>query len=147
MAERLITFAKRGDLHARRMVLRRIRNKVVVSKLFDEIGPSFADRQGGYTRLLNLGPRLGDATEVCLIELVGEERRADFADTAAGPASAEEAEERDSGNPDAAAEGAGETTAELDDDAGEEADADQGDDEADAGDTDAPEQEEDEKKA
>ena len=82
VAERLITFAKRGDLHARRMVLRRIRNKVVVSKLFDEIAPSFSDRQGGYTRLLNLGPRRGDATEVCLIELVGSERRADFADTA-----------------------------------------------------------------
>ena len=82
VAERLITFAKRGDLHARRMVLRRIRNKVVVSKLFDEIGPSFSDRQGGYTRLLNLGPRRGDATEVCLIELVGSERRVDFADTA-----------------------------------------------------------------
>ena len=82
VAERLITFAKRGDLHARRMVLRRIRNKVVVSKLFDEIGPSFSDRQGGYTRLLNLGPRRGDATEVCLIELVGSERRVDFVDTA-----------------------------------------------------------------
>lgn len=86
VAERLITFAKRGDLHARRIVLRRIRNKVVVSKLFDEIAPSFSDRQGGYTRLLNLGPRRGDATEVCLIELVGSERRADFADTASDAA-------------------------------------------------------------
>ena len=88
VAERLITFAKRGDLHARRMVLRRIRNKVVVSKLFEEIGPSFSDRQGGYTRLLNLGPRRGDATEVCLIELVGSERRADFADTVSSDAEA-----------------------------------------------------------
>lgn len=150
VAERLITFAKRGDLHARRMVLRRIRNKVVVSKLFDEIGPSFVDRQGGYTRVLNLGPRRGDATEVCLIELVGEERRADFADTAAGLVPEEEAEERDAGSLDASAEGVGETTAELDDDAGDEADADQSDDEADASETDAPEEdqdEEDEKKA
>ena len=79
MAEHLITFAKRGDLHARRQVLRRIRNKVVVSKLFDEIGPAFSDRNGGYTRLLKLGPRRGDSTEVCLLELVGEEVRADYA--------------------------------------------------------------------
>ena len=82
MAERLITFAKRGDLHARRVVLRRIQNKVVVAKLFDEIAPTFADRQGGYTRVLNLGPRRGDASEVCLIELVGSELRSDYADTA-----------------------------------------------------------------
>jgi large subunit ribosomal protein L17 len=81
VAERLITFAKRGDLHARRQVLRRIRNKVVVAKLFDEIAPTFAERQGGYTRVLSLGPRRGDATEVCVIELVGSELRSEFADT------------------------------------------------------------------
>ncbi len=72
MAERLITFAKRGDLHARRQVLRRIQNKRLVSKLFDEIGPSFADRNGGYTRLLKLGNRRGDNSEVCLVKLVEE---------------------------------------------------------------------------
>ena len=88
VAERLITFAKRGDLHARRQVLRRIRNKVVVAKLFDEIAPTFADRQGGYTRVLSLGPRRGDATEVCVIELVGSELRSDFADTVSSGASA-----------------------------------------------------------
>ena len=91
VAERLITFAKRGDLHARRQVLRRIRNKVVVAKLFDEIAPTFADRQGGYTRVLSLGPRRGDATEVCVIELVGSEKRSEFADTVstgAAPAAA-----------------------------------------------------------
>lgn len=100
VAERLITFAKRGDLHARRQVLRRIRNKVVVTKLFDEIAPTFSDRQGGYTRVLSLGPRRGDATEVCVIELVGSELRSEFADTvskpasaAAAPAEVEEAEE------------------------------------------------------
>jgi large subunit ribosomal protein L17 len=97
VAERLITFAKRGDLHARRQVLRRIRNRVVVAKLFDEIAPTFADRQGGYTRVLSLGPRRGDATEVCVIELVGSERRSEFADTvssgAPAPAVVEEAPE------------------------------------------------------
>lgn len=82
VAERLITFAKRGDLHARRQVLRRIRNKVVVAKLFDEIAPTFTERHGGYTRILNLGSRRGDATEVCVIELVGSELRSEFADTA-----------------------------------------------------------------
>lgn len=80
MAERLITFAKRGDLHARRQVLRRIQNKVVVSKLFDEIGPSYSERQGGYTRVLKIGPRRGDSTEICLIELVGKETLANQAD-------------------------------------------------------------------
>ena len=92
VAERLITFAKRGDLHARRQVLRRIRNKVVVAKLFDEIAPTFAERQGGYTRVLNLGPRLGDATEVCVIELVGSELRSEFADTVSVGAPVDEVE-------------------------------------------------------
>lgn len=73
VAERLISFAKRGDLHARRQVLRRIQNKVVLTKLFEEIGPSFADRDGGYTRILKLGPRRGDSSELCLIELVGDD--------------------------------------------------------------------------
>ena len=88
VAERLITFAKRGDLHARRQVLRRIRNKVVVAKLFDEIAPTFAERQGGYTRVLSLGPRRGDATEICVIELVGSELRSEFADTVSAGAPA-----------------------------------------------------------
>ncbi|MCE2431503.1 MAG: 50S ribosomal protein L17 [Candidatus Latescibacteria bacterium] len=72
VAERLISFAKRGDLHARRQVLRRIQNKVVLTKLFEEIGPSFADRSGGYTRIFKLGPRRGDSSELCLIELVSD---------------------------------------------------------------------------
>jgi large subunit ribosomal protein L17 len=83
VADHLITFAKRGDLHARRQVLRRIQNKVVVSKLFDEIGPTYADRNGGYTRVLKLGPRRGDSTELCLVELVGEELRANYAERSA----------------------------------------------------------------
>ncbi len=79
VAERLITFAKRGDLHARRQVLRRIRNQRVVAKLFDEIATSYTERNGGYLRLLKLGPRRGDRVEMCLVEMVGEESRADFA--------------------------------------------------------------------
>ena len=79
--ERITTFAKRGDLHARRQVLRRIQNKVVVSKLFEEIGPSFEDRNGGYIRILKLGPRRGDSTELCLVELVGDEVRSDYAES------------------------------------------------------------------
>ncbi len=73
VAERLISFAKRGDLHARRQVLRRIQNKVVLTKLFEEIGPSYAERGGGYTRILKLGPRRGDSSELCLIELVSDD--------------------------------------------------------------------------
>lgn len=82
VAERLITFAKRGDLAARRQVLRRIQNKVIVSKLFEEIGPSFSERPGGYTRIFKLGPRRGDSTELCMIQLVGDETKAEAAPVA-----------------------------------------------------------------
>ena len=70
LAEKMITFAKRGDIHARRQVLRVIRDKDVVHKLFADVGPAFAERDGGYTRILKLGPRKGDAAEMALIELV-----------------------------------------------------------------------------
>lgn len=69
-AEKLITLAKRGDLHARRQVLSYIYDEAVVTKLFDEIGPRYADRNGGYTRILKLGPRRGDAAEMVFLELV-----------------------------------------------------------------------------
>jgi large subunit ribosomal protein L17 len=69
-AERLITFAKKGDLSSRRHVLTVVRDKAVVHKLFAEIAPRFADRPGGYTRILRLGPRPGDAAPMVLIELV-----------------------------------------------------------------------------
>src|SRR5215471_17275979 len=70
LAERLITFAKRGDLHARRQVMRVVRDKDVVHKLFAEIGPKFAERAGGYTRIVKVGPRKGDNAPMAVIELV-----------------------------------------------------------------------------
>jgi large subunit ribosomal protein L17 len=72
-AERLITFAKRGDLHARRQVLTAVTDKQVVHTLFAEIGPSFADREGGYTRITKVGPRKGDNAALAVIELIREE--------------------------------------------------------------------------
>jgi large subunit ribosomal protein L17 len=69
-AERLITFAKRGDVASRRQVLTVVRDKEVVHKLFAEIAPRYADRHGGYTRILKLGPRPGDSAPMALIELV-----------------------------------------------------------------------------
>src|SRR4051794_29928143 len=69
--ERLITLAKRGDLHARRQALAALnQDKFVVYKLFEEIAPRYVDRPGGYTRILKLGPRKSDATEMVYIELV-----------------------------------------------------------------------------
>jgi large subunit ribosomal protein L17 len=70
LAERLITFAKRGDLHSRRRVLTVVRDKEVVHSLFAEIGPGFADRPGGYTRITKVGPRKGDNAPMAVIELV-----------------------------------------------------------------------------
>ena len=69
--ERLITLAKRGDMHARRKAMARLgQDKFVVYKLFEEIGPRYADREGGYTRILKLGPRKSDSTEMVFLELV-----------------------------------------------------------------------------
>lgn len=71
-AERLITKAKKGTVHDRRQVLSAIGDRDVVHKLFSEIGPAFADRNGGYTRILKLGPRNGDGAGMALVELVAE---------------------------------------------------------------------------
>jgi large subunit ribosomal protein L17 len=72
-AEKLITLSKRETLHARRLVLRDVHDKDVVSKLFDTISSRFAQRPGGYTRIIKLGPRRGDNAEMALIELIGAE--------------------------------------------------------------------------
>jgi large subunit ribosomal protein L17 len=72
VAERLITKAKKGDLHNRRQVLATIRNKGVVHELFEEIAPRFAERPGGYTRITKIGPRKGDNAPMAVIELVTE---------------------------------------------------------------------------
>lgn len=70
VAEKMITKARSGDLHARRTVLRTIRDNEVVTRLFDEVAPQYAERPGGYTRIVKLGPRRGDGAEMAIIELV-----------------------------------------------------------------------------
>ncbi|GAW90880.1 50S ribosomal protein L17 [Calderihabitans maritimus] len=70
MAEKMITLGKRGDLHARRQALAYLLDEDVVKKLFDEIAPRYADRQGGYTRMVRLGYRRGDAAPLVMVELV-----------------------------------------------------------------------------
>jgi large subunit ribosomal protein L17 len=69
-AERLITLARRGDLHARRIAFSRLQDKAAVHRLFEEIGPKYKDRAGGYTRVIKLGPRRGDAAEMARLMLV-----------------------------------------------------------------------------
>ena len=70
MAEKMITLGKRGDLHARRQVLAYVLEEQVVKTLFDEIAPKYAERNGGYTRMIKKGPRRGDGAEVVILELV-----------------------------------------------------------------------------
>ena len=71
-AEKLITLARRGDLHARRLVQRKIKDREILSRLFSDIGPRFAARPGGYTRILKLGHRKGDGADIARIELLSE---------------------------------------------------------------------------
>lgn len=70
MADKMITFGKNDTLHSRRQVLAYVTKEEVVKKLFDEIAPKYADRNGGYCRLVKTGPRRGDGAEMCIIELV-----------------------------------------------------------------------------
>jgi large subunit ribosomal protein L17 len=140
VAERLITFAKRGDMHARRHVLTVVTDKGVVHQLFTEIAPEFSERDGGYTRITKIGPRKGDNAAMAVIELVRGEpvaakprrrtRRPEPARTAA-PAAAEasaQAEADEAAEASTATE-AEDVTAEAPIDDAAEADA--GDDEAD----------------
>ena len=69
-AEKLITLGRRGDLHARRQVLAELRSQEVVHQLFSDVGPRMAERPGGYTRIIKIGPRFGDAAEMVYLELV-----------------------------------------------------------------------------
>ena len=73
VTEKMITLGKRGDLHARRQAMAYIRSKDIVAKLFDELSGQFADRQGGYTRIIRTGNRHGDAAPMAIVELVGYE--------------------------------------------------------------------------
>lgn len=77
LAERMVSFAKRGDLHARRQVLRHINNQDIVKKLFDSIAPRFEGRDGGYTRIIKLGQRHGDAAPVAILELTEKSKEAE----------------------------------------------------------------------
>lgn len=136
VAERLVTFAKRGDLHARRRVMRQILDKSVVHELFTEIAPLVENREGGYTRIIKTGFRKGDNAPLAIIELVLEPvnpkpKRAKATEAAAAPveaeeealeAAAEDAEEAAEAVADAAEEAA-EEAAEAAEEAAESADA------------------------
>ena len=70
VAEKIITTAKRGDLHSKRQIFSFITKEAVAKKVIDEIAPNYADRNGGYTRIIKIGPRRGDAAEMAIIELI-----------------------------------------------------------------------------
>jgi large subunit ribosomal protein L17 len=90
VADRLVTLAKRGDLHARRLAMSRIRDDAIVAKLFGTLGPRYADRPGGYTRVLKAGFRYGDSAPMAVIELVDRDTDAKGLDS--GPSQEPEAE-------------------------------------------------------
>jgi len=73
LAEKMITLAKSGTLHSRRLALRFVRKESAVKKLFDDLGPRFSERPGGYSRIVRLGPRSGDGADMAMLELVGSE--------------------------------------------------------------------------
>jgi large subunit ribosomal protein L17 len=70
IADKMVTLGKKGDLHRRRLAVSKLRDKTAVKKLFDEIAPQYAERNGGYTRIIKLSPRMGDAAEMCILQFV-----------------------------------------------------------------------------
>lgn len=122
-AEKLITHAKKGDLHNRREVLKKIRDKDVVHALFEEIGPFYADRNGGYTRIIKVENRKGDNAPMAIIELVKEKTVTSEADRARRVASTKKAEapEEEAKADEAPAEEAVEVETDTTDDAAAEA--------------------------
>ena len=92
VADRLITLAKRGDLHARRLAVSRVRDEAMVKKLFETLGPRYKDRPGGYTRVLKAGYRYGDSAPMAVIELVDRDPEARGQDSGPTQERAEEVE-------------------------------------------------------
>ena len=92
VADRLITLAKRGDLHARRIAFARIRDEAMVAKLFETLGPRYADRPGGYTRVLKAGFRYGDSAPMAVVELVDRDEDAKGLDSGPTQEQPEESE-------------------------------------------------------
>jgi len=125
LAERLITFAKRGDLAARRKVMTVIRDKSVVHELFTEIGPQYAGRPGGYTRITKIGPRKGDNAPMAVIELVEPMLEQVVAEaTGATKRAAKERDEEQAAAADVAEDAAEDATMDAADEVAESSDAD-----------------------
>lgn len=95
IVDRLVTLGKRGDLHARRLAIARIRDEAAVKKLFETLGPRYGDRAGGYTRVLKAGYRYGDSAPMAVIEFVARDRDAKGAEDRARHEAAEATAERD----------------------------------------------------
>jgi len=99
VAERLITLAKRGELHHRRQVIKVVPRRSTVKKLFDQIAPRFTARKGGYTRIIRVGPRKGDGAEMAYLELIGSEFKPKVKEKGKGKAAKKEAGKKDESRP------------------------------------------------
>ena len=91
VADKIMTFAKEGTLHARRLAIAELHQVGMVCKLFNELAPNYATRQGGYTRLMKIGPRIGDGAEMCIVELVETDAQVQAKNAPAAEAPAAEA--------------------------------------------------------